>query len=69
VGVLGSDATGAAVNQVAQNYLRYRIQLAIESFTAYFEQYNTLGMQTGYVPGLPIQTGAQTFGVRWGFTN
>jgi hypothetical protein len=69
VGVLGSDGTGSTVNQVSQNYLRYRIQLGIESFTAFFEQSNTLGQVTGYVPGLPIQQGAQTFGVRWGFTN
>jgi len=57
------------VNQVAQNYLRYRIQFAIESFTAFFEQANTLGQVTGYVPGLPIPQGSQIFGVRWGFTN
>jgi TonB-dependent Receptor Plug Domain len=69
VGVLGSDGTGTVVNQVAQNYLRYRIQFAIESFTAFFEQANTLGQVTGYVPGLPIPQGSQIFGVRWGFTN
>jgi hypothetical protein len=69
VGVLGTDGTGTVVNQVAQNYVRFRVQLAIESFTIYIERSNTLGQLTGYVPGLPIPQGAQTFGVRWGFTN
>jgi len=69
VGVMGTNAGGAVVNQVAQNYVRYRIQLGIQSFTLFFEQYNTMGQVTGYVPGLPIQTGAQSFGARWGFVN
>ena len=69
VGVLGTDGSGSVVNQVAQNYIRFRIQFAIESFTAYIERSNTLGQVTGYVPGLPIPQAAQTFGVRWGFTN
>ena len=69
VGVLGTDGSGTVVNQVPQNYIRFRIQFAIESFTIYIERSNTLGQLTGYVPGLPIPQAAQTFGVRWGFTN
>jgi hypothetical protein len=69
VGVLGRNGAGTVVNQVAQNYVRFRLQLAIESFTIYIERSNTLGETVGYVPGLPIAQAAQTFGVRWGFTN
>ncbi|MCU0621459.1 MAG: TonB-dependent receptor [Gemmatimonadales bacterium] len=52
---IGFAADGAPVIQTSQNYLRLRAQVAIQSFTIYFEQANTLGMSTGYVPGFGFQ--------------
>lgn len=68
-GVLGHDSTGAAVNLTAATFYRGFLAFQIGSFTAYYDRYNMQGSPGAYVPGLPIPPYAQTFGVRWEFTN
>ncbi|HEX5633688.1 MAG TPA: hypothetical protein VFX50_10675, partial [Gemmatimonadales bacterium] len=69
IGVMGMSPEGVVVNQTSQNYFRFRLQFAIQSFTAYLERYNMNNQVTGYVPGRPIFGNSQIFGVRWGFLN
>lgn len=67
--IIGFDPVGTPVQQVAQNYVRLRAQVAIQSFSLFVEQSNSLAMATGYVPGFTIPAQPIIFGVRWGFLN
>jgi hypothetical protein len=68
-GILGSSADGVPLQQVPQNFFRFRGQVAIQSFTVFFERYNLANQVTGYVPGRRMFGNSTIFGVRWGFMN
>lgn len=68
-GVIGRDATGAAIIHPSATYLRGRAMLRLQTFMIYFERANITNETIGYVPGLTIPNLATTFGFRWEFTN
>ena len=67
--VLGQDSTGAPTALEPATFLRGYLGIQIGSFMAYIDWYNFRGSPKFYVPGLPIPSYAQTFGVRWEFSN
>ena len=68
-GVLGFDALGGPVTVNEAHYLRTRVQVAIESFSIFWESRNVLDETENPVPGFRIPQYSGAFGVRWGFTN
>lgn len=68
-GILGRDPLGSPVSLASQMYLQFRLQIRIQTFTAYFAQANLMSEGGGYVPGFPMLGRTTMFGVRWGFTN
>lgn len=68
-GTLGQDAEGGIVPLGETHYLRSLVQVAIESFSVFWESRNLTGEAIGYVPGYQVPKFSGMFGVRWGFMN
>jgi hypothetical protein len=45
------------------------IQLKIGSFIAYWDRVNFQATRVGHVPGYPVLSLGQSYGVRWEFRN
>lgn len=68
-GTLGLDDTSAPVPLGEAHYVRSLVQVAIESFSIFWESRNLTGETAGYVPGYQVPKFSGMFGVRWGFMN
>jgi hypothetical protein len=68
-GSLGLDGSGVAVPLAEAHYVRSLVQVAIESFSIFWESRNLTGESVGYVPGYQVPKFSGMFGVRWGFMN
>jgi hypothetical protein len=68
-GSLGLDGSGVDVPLAEAHYVRSLVQVAIESFSIFWESRNLTGEATGYVPGYQVPKFSGMFGVRWGFMN
>lgn len=69
VGVLGIASTGGLVSTSRTAHVFTQVELQLSSFTFYFHQNNTGNQLVEYVPGFRIPRYANSFGIRWGFTN
>lgn len=68
-GTLAEDGTGLPVTLGDAHYVRSLVQVAIESFSVFWESRNLTGETAGYVPGFQVPKFSGFFGVRWGFLN
>jgi hypothetical protein len=68
-GSLGQDDVGTGVPLGEAHYVRSLVQVAIESFSIFWESRNLTGESVGYVPGYQVPKFSGMFGVRWGFMN
>jgi hypothetical protein len=68
-GSLGADGSGVGVPLAEAHYVRSQVQVAIESFSIFWESRNLTGETAGYVPGYRMPKFSGMFGVRWGFMN
>ena len=68
-GVIGRDATGAAVVLPAAQFIRSLVRLQIDSFSLFWESRNLGNTADGYVPGYRVPRYSGLFGIRWGFVN
>jgi hypothetical protein len=68
-GTLGEGPGGAVINIGEAHYVRSLVQVAIESFSVFWESRNLTDETAGYVPGYRVPRFSGMFGVRWGFMN
>ncbi|HEU4699948.1 MAG TPA: TonB-dependent receptor [Gemmatimonadales bacterium] len=68
-GTIGLDAGGVPIGLAPATFWRSHVQLALGDFVAYWSRENLSATARTYVPGFPIPGYANTFGVRWAFTN
>lgn len=67
--VIGVDAGGGAVTLPTTTHVFVQAQLQLQAFEIYFQQRNTANRLVQYVPGYTIPGYANSFGIRWRFTN
>lgn len=68
-GSLGQNGAGGQIPLGEAHYVRSLVQVAIESFSIFWESRNLTGQAVGYVPGYQVPKFSGMFGVRWGFMN
>jgi hypothetical protein len=68
-GVIGRDQDGAPIALPGLTFVRGIIQLRIGPFIAYWDRVNFQATRGGHVPGYPILSLGQSYGIRWDFLN
>ncbi|HXI20010.1 MAG TPA: hypothetical protein VNH46_02945, partial [Gemmatimonadales bacterium] len=68
-GVIGRDASGAAIPLDGASFWRTAIEIRLDRFLLYWDRYNLQASRKTYVPGFPMLNFGSTFGVRWEFLN
>ncbi len=64
-----AGAAGGAVPLPGATFYEMSVQFQIVGFVGFWDLRNVRLTDAGYVPGLPYPGNAQTFGVRWEFSN
>jgi hypothetical protein len=68
-GTAGLDANDTPIELKGISFWETHLQFRIVGFHAFWNLRNAYNAREDYVPGLPYPTNAQTFGVKWEFTN
>lgn len=68
-GTAGLDDTGTPIELSGISFWETHLQFRIVGFNAFWNLRNAYNAREDYVPGLAYPTNAQTFGVKWEFTN
>lgn len=68
-GVIGRDAEGDPIAMPGLTFVRGIVQLQIGPFIAFWDRVNFQATREGHVPGYPILSLGQVYGIRWDFTN
>ncbi len=68
-GTAGFNAAGVPVELPGATFQEWFVQVQLVGFKAFWNLRNARQSRAQYIPGLTYPTNAQTFGVRWEFTN
>jgi hypothetical protein len=68
-GVIGTDALGAPQTLKGATFFRIYASLRLAGFQFFWDRVNTQRTKLTYVPGFRVPGLAQTFGMRWEFSN
>lgn len=66
-GVIGRDAEGNPIDLPGLTFVRGILQLQIGPFIAFWDRVNFQATDQGHVPGYPILSLGQSYGIRWDF--
>jgi hypothetical protein len=68
-GVIGTDALGTPLELRGATFFRMYAAIRLAGFQFFWDRVNTQGTKHTYVPGFKVPNLAQTFGMRWEFSN
>ena len=68
-GVIGTDPIGTPITLRGATFFRFYAALRLGGFQFFWDRVNTQGTKHTYVPGFNVPNLAQTFGMRWEFSN
>jgi hypothetical protein len=68
-GVIGTDGGGTPIELEGATFYRMFVGLKLGGFQFFWDRVNTQGTEKTYVPGFTVPNLAQTFGMRWEFSN
>lgn len=68
-GTAGLDGAGVPVELPGATFQEWFVQVQLVGFKAFWNLRNARQSRAQYIPGLTYPTNAQTFGVKWAFTN
>ena len=68
-GTAGLNAAGIAVELPGATFQEWFVQVQLVGFKVFWNLRNARQSTAQYIPGLTYPRNAQTFGVKWEFTN
>jgi hypothetical protein len=68
-GVIGTDGVGAPITLEGATFYRLYVALRLGGFQFFWDRVNSQRTEKTYVPGFTVPPLAQTFGMRWEFSN